>query len=130
MSAAKDAKFFECLYELARNAGMGAALGAKPVPMFVSQPSDPLNDNSVPKAMWYVPEGVCGFAWINVRPGFSSFAKWLVKNGKARAAYSGGVDIWVSEFGQSMDRKEAYAHAFAKVLSDAGVNAYASSRMD
>jgi hypothetical protein len=38
--------------------------------------------------------------------------------------------MWVFDYNQSMELKEAYAHAYAKVLRDAGFNAYANSRMD
>lgn len=73
----------------------------------------------------------CGFAWIKVRPANSPFANWLKKNGHVRGvAYHGGVDIWVHEFGQSMQRKEAFAHAFAEVIYNAGIKAYAQSRID
>lgn len=77
-----------------------------------------------------VPEGPCGFAWINVSPGNSPFANYLKKNGIAHKAYRGGVDIWVGDYGQSLDRKEAHANAYAEVLREAGIRAYADSRMD
>lgn len=122
---------FEAAYNKAAEAGRAAGEAAKPHAMMVVQPSDPLNDNSVPKAMWHVPEGMCGFAWVNVSPGNSPFANWLKKNKLARKAYGSGVDIWISAFGQSVERKEACASAMAKVLRDElGVNAYASSRLD
>ena len=122
---------FEAAFAKASAAGKAAGEGAKPQAMMVVQPSNPLNDNSVPSAMWHVPEGVCGFAWVNVSPGNSPFANWLKKNKLARKAYGGGVDIWISDFGQSVERKEACASAMAKVLKEElGVNAYASSRMD
>jgi malate synthase len=74
---------------------------------------------------------VCGFAWIKIRPATSAFAKWLVKTGKARPAYGGGLSIWISAHNQSMERKEAHARAMAKVLSEKlGINCYAESRMD
>jgi len=79
---------------------------------------------------WYVSEGACGFAWITVKPGTSSFARWLVKNKGARAAYYGGVEIWVHEGGQSVDRKTAYARAYAKTLTEAGLPATYGSRLD
>jgi hypothetical protein len=135
-SVARKAKYaaFEAAFAKAAAAGQAAGEAAKPRAMMVVQPSDPLNDNSVPKAMWHVPEGVCGFAWVKVGPGNSSFAKWLVKNKHARKAYGGGVDIWISDFGQSMERKEACAYAMAKVLQEElasnKLSIYASSRMD
>ena len=113
----------------AHAAGMVAGEAAKPTAMIVSEHENPLNDNSAVRKQWYVADGVCGFAWVNIRPGTSSFARWMVKHGKARKAYHGGVDVWVSEFGQSMQRKEAYAAAYAKVLNEAGIKAYSMSRM-
>jgi hypothetical protein len=77
-----------------------------------------------------IADGVCGFAWITVKPGNCGFAKYLVKKGAARRAYGGGVSVWVSAFNQSMAKKEAYARAFAEVLANAGIRAYAESRMD
>lgn len=122
---------FEAAYAKAVTAGKAAGEAAKPATMVVTQHANPLNDNSPAVQQWVEPEGVCGFAWVNVTPGNSSFAKWLVKNKVARKAYYGGVDIWVSAFGQSMERKEACASAMAKVLvEELGVKAYANSRMD
>lgn len=119
------------LYDKAHAAGCAAAEANVPVPMIVQERASPLNDNSPVTRSWHVSEGVCGFAWITVKPGTSSFARWLVKNDLARSAYEGGVSIWVSSYGQSMERKEAYAHAFAKVLRENGISrAWAGSRMD
>jgi hypothetical protein len=73
---------------------------------------------------------MCGFAWVNVRPGTSSFARWLKRADLARRAYHGGLDIWVRQFNQSHERKVAYARAYADVLQDAGVTAYAGDRLD
>lgn len=90
-----------------------------------------LDDNSPVRRQWIVNSGVCGFAWVIIKPGTSSFAKWLIKNGHAKTHhYYGGVCHYVSEFGQSMEKKEAYAAAFAKVLSENEIRAYSDSRMD
>lgn len=125
-----DAGFNE-LFQKAREAGLAAGSGHKPVPMVVGKAKDLLsNEIDYNKRTYFVPQGVCGFAWVSVRPGTSSFARWLVKNKLGRKAYEGGIQVWVSEFGQSMEKKEAFASAFAKVLQDAGINAYAGSRMD
>jgi len=133
-SQARKAKaaVFEAAFAKAAAAGQAAGEAAKPRAMMVVEPSNPLASGySVPKAMWHVPEGACGFAWVNVSPGNSPFANWLKKNKLARKAYSGGVEIWISDFGQSVERKEACAYAMAKVLKEElGVNVYASSRMD
>jgi hypothetical protein len=66
----------------------------------------------------YEPFPICGFAWVTVKPGNCVFANWLKKKGHARKAYGGGVQIWISGYGQSHDKKEAYAHAFANKLKE------------
>lgn len=125
-------KQFSDLYKLADMAGKAAADKCKPVPMVVIERANPFDDNS-PIIRQYEPVmgGCCGFAWVNIKPGNSAFANWLKKTGKARKdSYYGGVTIWISDYGQSMDLKESYAYAFAKVLSDNGFKAYGNSRMD
>jgi hypothetical protein len=117
----------EQLFAKARAAGMAAGEGARPTPMHVVQRGE---GGEIIKRYAPVMDGVCGFAWINVRPGNSPFANWLKKNTHASPAYQGGVDYWVREFSQSMERKEAFARAFAAVLQEAGITAYAGSRMD
>lgn len=112
---------YKAMFAKARAAGLKAAADCVPVPMVV------VGDGRV-----YAPvmDGVCGFAWISVKPGNSPFANWLKAEGLARKSYEGGVSIWVGEFNQSMAKKEAYAYAFAEVLRDEGIKAYAGSRMD
>lgn len=134
--AEKDARLaryasFETLVAAAHAAGLAAGEAVRPTPMIVGSPSTPLgNDIDPAKPTYYVADGACGFAWIKVVPGGSSFARWLVKTGRARAAYNGGVQIWVSEFGQSLGRKSAYSAAYAAVLAEAGIRCWGESRMD
>lgn len=74
---------------------------------------------------------ICGFAWVNVKPGNSRFAKYLVANGHAsKDSYSGGVMIWIRDYNQSYDLKAAHAYAMATVLNGFGIKAYAQSRLD
>lgn len=132
-SQARKAKSaaFEAAFAKAAAAGQAAGEAAKPRAMIVQERASPFDDASPVKQEWYEPEGMCGFAWVNVSPGNSPFANWLKKNKLARKAYGGGVDIWISDFGQSVERKEACANAMAKVLKEElGVNVYASSRLD
>ncbi len=126
---AKDREF-EMLYLNGRKAGLEAADRMTPVPMIVSEHSNMMDDNSPVKKSWYVADGVCGFAWVVIRPGNSPFANWLKKNKIADKHYYGGVSIWVSDFNQSMMKKEAYAAAMANVFSEAGIKAFSGSRMD
>jgi hypothetical protein len=120
------------IYAEAHFAGMKALASCTPVPMVVGSPSTPLgNDIDPSKPTYFVSDGVCGFAWVNVKPGNSKFAKWLKANGLGRTdSYYGGVTVWASEGGQSLAKKEAYAYAFAEVLNKYGIKAYANSRMD
>ena len=118
------------LYNKARQAGLEAGNNHQPTPMVVCEHASPINDNSPVVNEWVVNSGVCGFAEIIVRPGTCSFARWLTKNQLGRKSYYGGISIWVSDFGQSMEKKEKYAQAFAEILKENGINAYATSRMD
>jgi len=106
------------IFDIAHNAGMLAAESAAVEPMVVI-------DNAT---RYFVEGGVCGFAWINI-PARGAHVKEAKAFG-ARKGYPKGLTIWVSHFGQSMQRKETYAHAFAESLRSAGIDAYADSRMD
>ena len=68
----------------------------------------------------YPPFPICGFAWVNIKPGNSSFALWLKKQDIAHKAYYGGVDIWISGYDQSHDLKYAHAQGMAEVFQSAG----------
>ena len=119
------------LYAKAHAAGIAAGQACEPVPMVVQQHANMADDASPVVKQWHVPSGVCGFAWVVVKPGTHSFARWCSKNQGAKKDYYGGITVkWVSEFGQSMEQKIAYAHAFAQVLHDAGVPARTRDRMD
>jgi len=120
------------IYAEAHSAGMSAGNKCKPTPMIVGQPTTPLGDDiDYEKETWYVGDGVCGFAWVNIKPARGKFVTWMKKNDVGRKDnYYGGWTVWVSGFGQSMARKEDYARAFSKVLNDYGITAYSMSRMD
>ena len=108
---------FRTLANQAYDAGLSAGKECQPVPMHI-------------KGYAPVADGACGFAWVTVRPGNSSFAIWAKKNAGFSKAYRGGVELWIHAFNQSMARKEAFARAYAEVLRDAGIEAYSGSRMD
>ena len=115
-----DKRDFRKLVNTAHEAGMKAGNGSD-VQMLTLK-----NTNG----KVYEPFPICGFAWISLRPATSAFARWLKKQGIGRTAYEGGHQIWCSEFGQSYDRKLAYADAYAGVLKEAGFNAYGAGRLD
>ncbi len=111
------------LFARASKTGMEAGLAALPTPMVVSGYEDePVMD------------GACGFADVNfkMKSGLArKFGRWLIDNDHARKDdYRGGVTIWISDHGQSVERKAAHASAMAKVLQEAGIDAYSSSRLD
>ena len=119
---------FEALVVKAHEAGVKAGLESRPTPMVVYEANI---DGSQKKGgqEWLVDDGACGFAWIKFS-GKTPFGRWMKKTGRAHKAYPTGLMVWVSEFGQSVDRKEAYAVAYAKILQEAGIEAHAGSRLD
>lgn len=126
---------YEDLLGKAVEAGRTAGNYVRPTPMIVTQHTNPLDDNSPAEKTWDVPEGACGFAWVNfsMKSGLGRrFGQWLIKNDLARKDdYLGGCTIWIGDHGQSVDRKSAHANALAKVLQEAGIaDAYGSSRLD
>jgi len=118
------------LFAAADAAGKAAASGTTPEPMVVQQHASMLNDASPVVKEWLVPDGVCGFAWVVIRPGNCRAANYAKAHWNARKDYYGGVSISCHDYNQSMTRKEAYAHAFAGVLRSAGIDARGQSRMD
>ncbi len=73
----------------------------------------------------------CGFAWVHIKPGGSSFARWLKAQGLARRDdYRGGVIIWIREYGQSQLCKWRHAQGMARVFQDAGIDASDMTQAD
>jgi hypothetical protein len=127
---------FQQLYDRAHAAGQQAvqqAVSAKQIqPMTVgSATSFFTNEIDYSRPTYFVEDGPCGFAWVNVRPGNSRFANWLKQNRHARRdEYYGGVSISIRDYDQSEQKKRIHATAFAEVLKQAGFNACAFSRLD
>ena len=115
-----ESKDFPSVIAEANEAGLNAGNALVPEPMTVVGGRE----------KYHVPEGVCGFAWVTVRPGTTSFARYWKQNHRARRAYYGDVELWVRDFGQSHDRKLAYAEAYATKLREHGIHATAGSRLD
>jgi hypothetical protein len=111
---------YERIYREAWNAGYTAGVNAEPTPMIVGEETTLFSGKiDTSKPTYFVPEGACGFAWVTVRPGNCGFANWLRKTGKGRKSYYGGMEIWISEHNQSVERKERHAYAMANSLSKA-----------
>ena len=121
----------EKLLEKAHLMGMDAGRGSTPTPMVVGSPSTPFgSDIDHSKPTYFVEGGVCGFAGVVIKPARGKFVSYLKSIGMGYKHYYGGWYVSVRAFGQSLARKEAYADAFAKVLSEVGMRCYVDSRMD
>ena len=119
------------LFDKAHHAGLRAGHESTPAPMVVGSPSTPLgSDIDHSKPTYFVEGGVCGFASVVIKPARGKLVSYLKSKGLGYSHYYGGWNFPVRDFGQSLSRKEAYADAFAGVLTEAGLRAYVDSRMD
>lgn len=115
----------------ATHAGEAAYHAAAPTPMVVGDAkSITSNEIDYTKPTYYVADGVCGFAWVDVYPARGAFITWCKRNGVGRKGYPSGWNIWVRTNCQSYERKTAYARAYAGVLNAHGIRAYAGGRLD
>ena len=118
------------IYVEAYEAGLAAGKDAETPQFVVGSPTTPLGNDIDFKKKTDVLDGLCGFAWVTISPARGAFVNWLKANELGSKGYYGGYEIWVREFGQSVDRKAAFAGAFAQVLEKYGISAYAGSRLD
>lgn len=119
------------LFETAHAAGMKAGHEVGVTPMVVGTPTELFgNEIDWNKSTYNVPDGVCGFAGVVIKPARGKFVSFLKSRGLGWKHYYGGYYMTCREFGQSLTRKEAYCEAFAKVLGEVGMSAYVDSRMD
>lgn len=130
---------FEKVFAEASAAYQEAFDACVPHPMVVGEPSSPLgNDIDPSKPVYFVNEGICGFAWVWFPNGRGGFAKFMKEQKGGRNCYdSKGYNVWSSNFGsesqkysQSMERKVYGVLAAVKVFESYGIQAYAQSRMD
>lgn len=131
--AARDQRHREILIE-ASHAAQLAYNNCQPNAMVVYETvglSDMPKENG--KA-WVVADGVCGFAWVVIKPATGSFARWLAKNGIGYKNYYGGwcvnAEALVPGASQSYERKRAAASAAAAVLHAHGIPCRADGRLD
>jgi hypothetical protein len=129
---------FELIYQKAHAAGMSAVEKLEVVPMIVGQETSFFSGKiDYAKPTYYVADGVCGFAWVDVYPANKGNTKagkeerkLLERFGFRKNDYEKTHQLWVSAYNQSMQKKESYARAFAEVLRENGFKAYAGSRLD
>lgn len=136
MTLAPTTTTLDLYLEACKNA-MDAGMNNKPTPMSVVRvglDNKPL-PNEVPSVIM---EGLCGFAWVTIRPARGAFVQFMKSIGKGHNGYYGGYEISTNvveretgvNFGQSYERKMAAAEAFAATLQAWGINAVAEGRLD
>ena len=120
------------IFAAADAAGKNAVVNLKVVRMVFGNAKGLFsNEIDYSKPTYFVEDGVCGFASVQIKPATSKFAKWLKSFGLARKdEYYGGISMPVFAYNQSYQKKVAYAQAFAKVLGDYGIKAWVNERLD
>ena len=118
---------YDLLWSAADAAGRKAAAEAVCTPMVVGE-VDPRT--GIGRVIDIVEDGVCGFAYIKIRPARGAFVNWLKARNIGHKAYGGGYEISIHDYNQSMTRKSAHARAAAEVLCRAGIEATSYSRLD
>jgi hypothetical protein len=133
---------FETFKELvvqADAAGRAAVAKLKVVPMIVGEAKGLFsNEIDYTKPVEYVSDGVCGFAWIYIYPEHKGNTKLGKQERKTLEDFGFEKDdcnpqkyiLWVHDFNQSLQKKTAYANAFADVLYAHGIRAGGQSRID
>lgn len=129
---------FRIICNEAHQAGVAAVEQLKVVPMIVGEETSFFSGKlDYSKPTYFVEDGVCGFAWVNVYPANKGNTKLgkeerklLETAGFRKNDYERCHQLWISSYNQSMQKKEAYAGAYAKVLRDYGFRAYSGSRLD
>lgn len=128
---------FQRIYNEALAAGKAAAAAITPTPMLVQNALGLTDGFDFNRPYSTVLDGACGFAWVDVYKASpmgrndSPFVKWLREQGIGRySEYDKSWKIWISDYNQSIARKEAHAFAMAKVFKQYEIKAYANSRLD
>jgi hypothetical protein len=133
-----DLEQFQELCDRADAAGREAVTNLQVVPMVVGSETGFMSGKiDYSKPTYFVEDGVCGFAWVDVFPEYKGNT-WLGKEERRILKAAGfkekygskAYSLSISDFNQSMQKKEAYARAFAKVLCESGIKCYSCSRLD
>lgn len=133
-----DLKSFRELCEKADAAGTAAVEVLQVIPMVVGSETTLFSGKlDYTKPTYFVADGLCGFAWISITPEYKGNTslgkeerKVLEAMGFRKNDYEKTYQLSVSAFNQSIQKKEAYAAAYAKVLRSNGIRAYSNSRLD
>jgi len=134
------------IFDKALQAGTDALKACIPTPMVVQLHKDVTDDHSDVIKSYHISDGVCSFAWINIKLTNIPSRQFINALKKAKLAtadinsfnhepfkkslYYGGYMYWIHQGNQSMQKKEAFARAFAAVLINEGIKVRTGSRMD
>jgi hypothetical protein len=94
------------------------------------------NEIDESKPTYFIEGGVCGFAYVVIKPARGKFVAELKKRKIGSAHYYGGYSASSWEFAPSIRRDQSYERACAaargavEVLQSYGINAYVDSRID
>lgn len=135
MSQKLDSIFVSQIWEeVEAEVAVAAKEAEKNLPEFEVFDSDIYGNRTSGKS--YVLRGLCGFAWVRIRPARGKMVTWLKKNNIGSTDhYRGGYTLWVGSdinvgSTQSVDVKYAAAKAACAVFSKYGIRAYPESRLD
>lgn len=115
--AATPEEFNAQLFEFAHKAGLEAHDTTLPTPLFL-------------KDFGVIEEGEAGSASVAIKDVDGGFAQWARRHEKGALIEGDGLHISAPSPSQSIDRKQAYARAFARVLALNGIAASIWSRAD
>jgi len=108
------AKACRLVFSMAHRRGMKAGQACRPRPVKMQATADPWDPQAAVIDEWDEPEGACGFAWVVLPPGW--LTDWLLETGLGTETNQ-GVVLPVPFFGQSYERKLAYARTVARYLT-------------
>lgn len=116
-----------------------AFLACKPVPMVVGQAADLFSNKIIPGTEEIVEDGLCGFAWVRIKPARGPLIKYLKKIDFGNKSFS--EPGWYISFydicpkrshSQSIARKEAACRAFVAKMQEfmPDLTIFMESRLD
>lgn len=133
---------FKSWWDAANAAGVAAVEKLHVTPMVVQQHTNMADDNSPVAKSWFIADGVCGFAYIQIKATRKEwpagdpvltrkFMGWLMNQGIAhKDSYNGGVYVSIWDYNQSYQKKKAHAEAVVDYLQSHGIKCWSQARLD
>lgn len=129
---------FNDIFSEAQIAALSAFHEHTPQPVVFGQAQDLFSNKIIAGTEELVTDGVCGFAWVNIKPARGPLVKWLKTKRIGRPGVYGGYTLSSSEcipgtgYSQSMERKEEGCRAFVNKIREVfpEIKIWVESRMD